>query len=258
VRVRKSETIASGAAVPADVILTTRDVTRIRLAAARVVVAAYSEVRWSPIERVLLLDRGSLDIETSSGGARVVTPSFELALDDGALTVEPTRVRVKRGTARVFDHARVQLAELGTGETWGTEKPVKPTPHARAKTASELFDEAKAALAAKDYPSAERLATRALAATMARNDKAEVRIFLADVAQASGALDVAVDRYTAIANDFASLAVAESALYAAARVEGRRGHTAAARKLLEHYLATYPTGRYADDVQRQLTTEKSP
>jgi hypothetical protein len=255
-----STTIATGTAIPADVILTTRDVARLRLAAARVVVAAHSEVRWSPIERVLLLDRGSIDIETDDGGARVVTPSFELALDDGALTVGRTRVRVKRGKAQVFDHARVRLAELDAGESWdATARLVKRPPRTHVKTPTELMTEARALLAAKDHPGAERLATRALAATESRRDKADYRMFLADLAQASDALDVAVARYTAVARDFADLAVAESALYAAALIESRRGHPAAARTLRERYLATYPTGRYADDVQRQLTpTENKP
>jgi hypothetical protein len=256
--VAPSSTIASGDAVPADVRLQTRAVTRIRLAAARVVIAAYSEVRWSPIERVLLLDRGSLEIETQAGGARIVTPSFEVAVDDGQLSVDAKRVRVTRGTAQVFDHARVRLAALDDGESWDSAAPVKQRPRTAAKTASELFAEARAQFASKDYAGAQRLATRALAWATSRHDKAELRMFLAEVAQASGALDIAVDRYVAIANDLADLAVAESALYAAARIEARRGRAAAAKKLLEHYLATYPAGRYADDVQRQLTTEPPP
>ena len=81
---------------------------------------------------------------------------------------------------------------------------------------------------------------------------AEARIFLADVAQAAGALDRAVERYLAVATEFADLPAGESALYAVARIELRRSRTAAGRAVLVRYLARYPSGRYADDARRQL------
>ncbi|MCW5804162.1 MAG: hypothetical protein KIT31_17445 [Deltaproteobacteria bacterium] len=77
-------------------------------------------------------------------------------------------------------------------------------------------------------------------------------MLLADIAQASGALDRAVAHYTAVFTELAGLPAAESALYAAARVELRRTRTAAARALLARYLDRHPAGRYADDVRRQL------
>ena len=79
-------------------------------------------------------------------------------------------------------------------------------------------------------------------------------MFLAEVAHASGALDLAVERYLAIAARFGALPAGESALYAAARIELRRSRASAARALLTRYLARYPAGRYADDARRELAT----
>jgi outer membrane protein assembly factor BamD (BamD/ComL family) len=77
-------------------------------------------------------------------------------------------------------------------------------------------------------------------------------MLIADVAQASGALDRAVAQYLEVAAEFDDLPVAESALYAAARIELHRSRSAAARAVLERYLGRFPTGRYADDARREL------
>jgi outer membrane protein assembly factor BamD (BamD/ComL family) len=66
-----------------------------------------------------------------------------------------------------------------------------------------------------------------------------------------GNLAIASSRYEAVATKFSDLPAAESALYAAARIEARQKHDDAARALYDRYLANYPNGRYADDVRRQ-------
>ena len=245
-----ASTIAIGAAVPANVALRTDVRTRVKLGTLRVVIAASSEIRWSATDRELVLERGMLDIETlAPGRARIVTPQFELELDDVALTVEPAEVRVRRGTTRVVDRSRKLLASLDGDGTWRPIEPVGKLP-AGAKPA-ELLARARTQFAAKDYAGAERTATRALT-NATRLEQAEARIFLADVAQAAGKLDVAVARYDAVAATYAVLPVAESALYDAARIELQRAHATDARRLLDRYLIRYPSGRYADDVRREL------
>jgi outer membrane protein assembly factor BamD (BamD/ComL family) len=77
-------------------------------------------------------------------------------------------------------------------------------------------------------------------------------MLLAEIAQGAGKPELAVERYIAVADTFRGTAAAESALYAAARVELKRRDTAAARTLLDRYLARHPTGRYAEDARREL------
>jgi tetratricopeptide (TPR) repeat protein len=112
--------------------------------------------------------------------------------------------------------------------------------------------QARRQFAARTYTDATRTVEAALALAPSRGDEAEARILLADIAQASGELALAARRYTAVADTFTGGPAAESALYAAARIELRRGRTAAARTLLARYLDRHPAGRYADDVRREL------
>lgn len=249
--IERSAAVGRGAVVPPDVALHTARPARLRFAAFRVVVAASSELRWSATERALLLVRGSLDIDGSGPGvARVVTERFEVELGDTAATVEPAAVRVRRGAARIVDRARRPVARVEAGGTWRVPSPAPANP--AEPSAAALLALARSQLAAGDQAGAERTAARALAVAASRGDIAEARTFLGDVAQASGAPDRALERYLAVAAEFAELPVAESALYAAARLELRRSRTAAAHALLQRYLARYPAGRYAEDARREL------
>lgn len=258
--IHESMTLTTGAAIPIDVPLRARERSRVRLASMHVVIAASSELRWSTVDHVLLLERGALDIETvGHDAARIVTSRFEVEIEDAALTVEPTQVRVRRGTARIVDRSRKVVAMLDQGATWAPVEPIlKPaqtattSPHASTKSAPELLAHARAQFAMRDYDGAERTAASVLAGVPTRSEQAEARIFLADVAQASGKLEVAVARYEAVAAKFSDLPAAESALYDAARIELRRARPAEARVLLDRYLIRYPSGRYADDAQREL------
>jgi len=117
-----------------------------------------------------------------------------------------------------------------------------------------LLEQARSQLAAGDATAAQRSAEAVLAFAPSESDEAEARMFLAEVAHASGALELAVERYLAVAARFGALPAGESALYAAARIELRRARVATARELLTRYLARYPAGRYANDARRELAT----
>lgn len=125
-----------------------------------------------------------------------------------------------------------------------------------AESIAAVLARARTQLAAKQHAEAERTANSVLAradATLA--DEAEARTILADVAQARGQLELAKTRYLEVAAKFESLSAGESALYAAARVEARRGGDA--RALLERYLARYPRGRFVNDARRLLGAEEN-
>jgi len=130
--------------------------------------------------------------------------------------------------------------------------PASP-PKRVTEAVADVLARARLELAAKHYADAERTASSVLAGASS-SDEAEARTILADVAQASGQLELASTRYRDVATKFASLSAGESALYAAARVEARRGRDA--RVLLEQYLARYPRGRFVNDARRLLTTKE--
>jgi hypothetical protein len=260
--VHRGTSLARGAAIPANTPLRATEPARLRLASLRVVVAASAEIRWLPAERTVVLERGTLEVETTgTEHARVVTERFAVELDAAALTIDPATVRVHRGAARVVDRSHKRVTQLAAGDTWRVAESAvhapqrtEPPTHAAAASAADLLAQARAQLAARDYAAAERTATGVLAITAWRHEESEARVLLADVAQASGALELAATRYLAVATSFADLPAAESALYAAARVELRRARKAPARALLERYLALYPAGRYTDDARRELAS----
>jgi hypothetical protein len=119
----------------------------------------------------------------------------------------------------------------------------------------DVIAEARVQLAAGHYEEAEKSVLVLLEKSQSRAEQAEAWMFLADLAQASGNLGTAVTRYQTVATKFVDLPAAESALYAAARIEARRGRSDAARALYDQYLERYANGRYAEDVRdkrRQL------
>ncbi len=233
--------VAAGATIPANTQLLAGQTSQARLASARVVIAAGTEVRWVPIERTLRLDRFAIELG-----------------DEAELTVDADRVHVRRGQVRILDRAGVVLAQLEAGAGWTPPiaavpaRPMPPLGGRDAASAEVLMARARAQFAARDYKAATRTTEAALALGPRRADEAEARTFLGDIAQAEGDLGVAAARYAAVAADFAGTPAAESALYAAARVELRRARTDHARALLTRYLELHPAGRYADDVRRAL------
>jgi TolA-binding protein len=218
--------------------------TRMRVASIEIVIDAASRLRRTD-DRVIVLDAGRVEISAANAAARVITERFEIELTDTSVVVEPKRVQVTRGAVRVVDRSRKLIAQLEAGSDW------QPAELHKASPKLDLLKQARAQLAAGKHADAERSAEAFLARSPSRAEEAEARMFLADLAQAAGELEVAVARYEAVATKFADLPAAESALYAAARIEVRRGRAEAARVLFDRYLARYPNGRYADDVRRR-------
>lgn len=152
-------------------------------------------------------------------------------------------------------HEPEQAPEPAPAPERPTEPAAPPREHhapAHHLSAAELLERARTEFAAKQFDDAETTANLALAAKPTHALKAEIHMLLAEIAQGAGKADLAIERYTAVADAFRGTAAAESALYAAARVELKRRDTAAARALLGRYLDRYPTGRYADDARREL------
>lgn len=215
----------------------------------QVAIADGSTYHWSG-DRELVLDAGKAEIETVEQ-LRIITERFEVELANASVVVEPTTVRVRRGSARIVDREQNQLAQIEAGSVWQPEIEMSPMVAKRPEKKPKLIVQARVELAAGHQQLAEQIAETLLASQPSRRDEAEARMFLAELAQGAGQLDVAIERYDLVATKFADLPAAESALYAAARLEMRRGRADAARTLFDRYLDRYPAGRYADDVRQR-------
>lgn len=125
-------------------------------------------------------------------------------------------------------------------------------------TAASLLESARADVAAGRFGDGERHAGEALDARPSRAQAAEARAIQAECAQGLGRIDDAIARYRGVADRYDDLAVGETALFTAARLEARRDHAAAARALLVQYLDRYAAGRYASDARRLLAELGAP
>ena len=99
---------------------------------------------------------------------------------------------------------------------------------------------------------ARRQAREVLHLRPARRERAEALTILAECQAQSGKGNEAVREYLQIARAHADLAVGENALAAAARLEARLGHRAAARRLFRDYRKRYPRGRHIQEVTSRL------
>lgn len=250
---RDGAVLAIGAAVPADASLHAAKDARILLPAASLTAVADSELRWSAPDHTVYLDSGTLDVEVDPkqrARARVVTARFVIEVTGTIFRASTRGVAVARGSVRVTSRdGAVLAARVAAGESWEVAELRVGAP---PPSAASWLARARTAFAARSFADAERHADAALDASPSRAQAAEARVVLAECAQASGRLDDAVARYRAIAARFADLPAAESALFAAARIEASRGRTA----LLRQYLDRYPAGRFVVDARRQLGDER--
>jgi hypothetical protein len=229
--------------LPTGVVLRAATPATIVAVSVTIVASAKSELRRTSVEREVFLLHGSTDV--SGDAARIATDSFAVEVH-GDATVTPRRVTARKGFVRIFaSDGRVLAAKVSAPMTWQFPDATL------AANAAALLEQARGAFNARDYATAERHADAALDASPTRPQTAEARTLLAECAQATGKLDVALTRYEAIASRFADLPAGETALFAAARLQSGRD-AAAGRKLFERYLEHYPAGRFAEDARRQL------
>jgi hypothetical protein len=179
-----------------------------------------------------------------------------LAIGALAATAAAAVVLTRQETAPVVPHiapAPTPVPASAPVPQHEAPAPVVPVVVKKPAARVDVVAEARAHFAARR--DAEQAALVLADKSPSRAEQAEAWMFLADLAQATGNLGTAVTRYETVAMKYADLPAAESALYAAARIEARRGRADAARALYDQYLQRYAKGRYADDVRdkrRQL------
>lgn len=235
-----------------------------RFAHAEVTATAASRYRWAAGERRLTLEAGALRVQVTPNTGRsftVSTPAFDVVVVGTDFDVDGQGVAVRHGVVRVTSRSGEVLAEhLGAGESWRLDQPAGEPENeleidedlTDLEPASTLLERASRQMRSQEFARAQKTIRQALRSGPSRRERAEAETLRAEIALANGDLATAVDRYRSIARRFGAYPQGESALFAAARLESKRGRTAAARALLERYRARYPRGRFAREVAHKL------
>jgi quercetin dioxygenase-like cupin family protein len=221
-----------------------------RAAHARVELAPGSAVSWHEQETLLFLAAGRVRVSVDPAQKQpfvVQTPSFRVEVLGTIFDVTVDGVHVLRGKVRV--HAAGSEAVLSAGKSWTSPEPEPARTRSTASPAAPLLVRARRLLASGDAPLARREVERALALRPSPAEAAEARSLLAECALVSGDTADAQRRYADVARRHPGTAAAETATFAAARLEK---NPARARRLLEEYLARHPKGRFRSEAKRRL------
>lgn len=273
--------LAAGQAVPQDRELRASGPLELQLAHASLAIEKTQTLRWSAAERTVELSDGVVEAEvdpTKHQTFRIVLPNFVVDVLGTHFRVAHDTVSVDRGRVRITSRARQTLAELGPGQSWtyqpapaaatpaaeaaalappsnkpaGTSSDAAPAPSAEKIVPAELLARARHRLASGDAKAARQDLERLLASGASRSQQAEAYMLEGDCALVQGDHGGAVRQYLEVRQRFAGTRFAETALFAAARVESNRGSKAAAKRLLLEYRDLYPQGQFSSDVDARL------
>ena len=187
--------------------------------------------------------------------------------------VELDSVRVHRGVVQIRAKSGEVVAErLSAGESWTQTPPADAEPAGdelgdgeieildddALEPASMWLKRASKQIRSQRFARARRSIRRALDAEPTRREQAEGKMLLADLALVSGNVALAISRYRRVASNYRRYSQGEAALFAAARLEAKRGRSEASRDLLLRYQNRYPKGRFAKEVSRKLQALGSP
>lgn len=276
--------LQQGAAVPAHRELHPAGAFTVRLAHAKLSVRGAESMTWSPEDRVVSLRGGVADVSVDPArhqSFRVVTPRFSVNVIGTEFQVAADQVTVTRGRVQVSSPSGQPWAELGPGQSWSYVPPATGGELARqapavdppavpaapavnrgpsapevksATSAAELLARARHRLAAGDARAALVDLDAVLSARGSRGQQAEAYTLKADCALVQGDARSAVRQYLDVSRRFPGLRAAETALFAAARIEANGGNKASAKNLLLAYRERYPAGQFTSDVDARLRT----
>jgi hypothetical protein len=251
---------------------------------------ANSDVSWDGPARTLSLQQGSVLIDVDPAkqrSFRVETQTFAVLVLGTRFEVTQSSVHVLQGRVSVTPkvpggdpapilltagtaHSDFALQPSAAGEPQHIpdlvpERTPRRSPsgpraapaHARAKPertidASALLEQARSQLAARDLVQAR--ATLALAAPHLQGPalRAQALSLEAECELQARQFAAARDTYLQVARKFSGLPAAETALFAAARIEAEHGEPARALELLSSYLAKYPRGSFVREAERRM------
>ena len=282
------EILKGGAAIPEGRELGPAGPFVVELAHARLEVAQAKSLSWSARTRVATLLEGVAVVEVDPALRRsfgVLTANFLVNVLGTQFRVDQDTVTVSRGRVQVLARDSLQLlAELGPGQSFtyqakaaaleavvpespgpkGVEpgEEVKGTgPGGEVKgtlPASELLARARRQLSGGQPKQARADIAAALLVTSNRGEQAVAHMLIGDCALVEGNAREAVKKYLEVSRRFSDLAVAETALFSAARIESNSGRKPAARELLQSYLLRYPAGQFRKDADERLRVLEAP
>jgi ferric-dicitrate binding protein FerR (iron transport regulator) len=283
--------LAAGASLREQTDLHTDQGAVLAVAHANVELRARTDARWYGSTRTLTLQRGSLLIEVDPKQHRsfsVDTAAFHVEVLGTRFEVTETSVRVHHGrvsvthrnqttvlaagsaletfelppspdATRAPDSSESTDAGRGSAETEAsTTRSPEPSSAAMSpkkqgdERASALLTLARAQLAARDPMQARRTLAQAAPKLRENTQRAEALSLEAECDVMERRYSAARDAYLRVARKFRKLPAAETALFAAARIEAEHGEPARARQLLTTYLTRYPSGSYLAEAERRL------
>ncbi len=266
---------AQGPVSAATEIVSDRGAT-VALAHGRLALHDATTIRWDRSKSMVTLVEGSVHAEITPDRERpfrVATEQFTVHVVGTAFDVTPNSVRVSKGVVRVVaSSGKILVARLEAGQSWRIEHrtataPVKrapvatesrdtaatrTTPRRVAASAATLLARARGLLAQGKVRDARRLVRRARSSAPSRAARAEADTLLAECELVSGDLASAARLYLVVAGRYKGSSAGQNALFAAARLESRRGNKDSARRLLERYISSYPSGRFQGEAKRRL------
>jgi hypothetical protein len=187
--------------------------------------------------------RARVDLQPAAAGAQAARAQRT------RLDPHPSAASAEAASGTLAAHAK----RASVDEARGTAaRPTQPRASQHTLDASALLERARSQLAARELSQAR--ATLALAAPHLHDAalRAQALSLAAECELQARRFDVARDTYLQVARQFSSMPAAETALFAAARIEAEHGARAHARELLSSYIAKYPRGSFVREAERRL------
>jgi len=121
-----------------------------------------------------------------------------------------------------------------------------------------LLSSARTALAGGDTHRARECVAGALAARPRARQRAIAELLSADTLLVESRYAAALAAYRRTMDAFGKYPEGETAAFALAQLLSERGPQEQARKALRRYLARYPAGRFAEEVEKKLDSAPAP
>lgn len=232
---------------------------RLALAHATVELRPESSMRWDGQRRALELMQGSVLVDvdpTQHKSFEVATARFSVHVLGTSFEVDQRSVKVLRGRVQVQvgDGSAPFILDANQRSQFELEPPAPVVPSVRpvVPDSQALLDRARAELAEHRVSDARRSLQRALRLVSTHTQRAEALSLQAECSLVAGDYAQARAGFLRVATRFAPLPAAETALFAAGRIEAEHGDPARARELFTRYLARYPHGSFAHEAEKRL------